>query len=92
MHIQVTQMASGEFSVAFSSIADTKTFLREIEEEGAETPIAFIPLSDEDFAVKAFAAIASLAVNSSNGNVPLEDLMKNLFEIGVSVGRKCPQI
>ena len=92
MHIQVTQTANGEYSVAFASIPDVKTAIREIEDEGVETPLAFIPLSDDDSAVKAFAAIAELAVNSSNGNVPLEDIMKNLFEIGVSVGRKCPQI
>ena len=92
MHIQVTQTATGEFSVEFASIQDVKTTLREIEEEGVETPLAFIPLSDDDSAVKAFAAIAELAVNSSNGNVPLENILKNLFEIGVSVGRKHPQI
>lgn len=92
MHIQITQTKSGEYCVAFASIPDVQTALREIEDEGVETPIAFIPLSGDDSAIQAFAAIAGLAVNSSNGNVPLEDIMKNLFEIGVSVGKKCPQI
>ena len=92
MHIQVTQTKSGEYSVAFVSIQDVKTTLHEIEDEGEEMPIAFIPLDEDDSSVKAFAAIAELAVDSSkNGNVPLEDIMKNLFEIGVSVGRKCSQ-
>lgn len=92
MHIQVTQVASGGYSVAFVSIHDVKTTLREIEDEGNETPIAFIPLNEDDSSVKAFAAIAELAVNSSkDGNVLLEDIMKNLFEIGVNVGRKSPQ-
>lgn len=91
MNLQMIESADGKsHQVVFAPGRNVRKIAKNLREEGGEKLVGFISLESDDPAIKAFAAIGTLAVEAdrARGNVPLEMLLHEIFMVGYNAGKK----